>query len=190
MKVILIYSASLLLSITASSTYADEPPSFMKQTYPAGALQAAWGEYQAVYGPAGAIDAKHKQLIALGVAAQIPCEDCILAHSTKAREAGATEEEIKEALAVASLVRKWNTVLNGYDKYIFEPFREDMDTSAKVIRPGAYLPWSILIAAGSLAAMEGHDGSSRDSQNRWVSFIRTPSRSRDFTVIDASEKGG
>ena len=120
-----------VLAFTTAATYADEPPTFMKQTYPKSALKAAWENYKAVYNPDGAIGAKHKQLIAIAVAAQIPCEYCTLAHSKKAREAGATEEEIKEALAVASLVRKWSTALNGYDKYTLEQFRADAGAPTK-----------------------------------------------------------
>jgi AhpD family alkylhydroperoxidase len=97
----------------AGAALADEPPNFMKQTYPEAALAAAWEEYKAVYNPNGALPGKLKQLIALGVAAQIPCEYCVLAHTKRARDGGATDAEIKEALAVASMVRKWSTVLNG-----------------------------------------------------------------------------
>lgn len=105
--------AALTLTIGAAGALAQDPPNFFKETYPASALKPAWEEYQAVYSDKGAVPAKMKQLIALGVSAQIPCEYCVLAHSKKARALGATEEEIKEALAVASLVRKWSTVING-----------------------------------------------------------------------------
>jgi AhpD family alkylhydroperoxidase len=104
----------------------DEPPNFMKQTYPEVALKAAWEDTKAVFNPKGAIDGKHKRLIALAVSAQIPCEYCVIAQSKKARKAGATEEEIKEAIAVAAIMRKWSTVLNGYDKYTLEQFKADL----------------------------------------------------------------
>lgn len=105
---------------------ADEPPNFMKQTYPEAALKAAWEDTKAVFNPKGAIDGKHKRLIALAVAAQIPCEFCVIAQSMRARKAGATEEEIKEAVAVAAIMRKWSTMLNGYDKYTLEQFKADI----------------------------------------------------------------
>jgi AhpD family alkylhydroperoxidase len=66
-----------------------------------------------------------KQLIALGVAAQIPCAYCVYGHTMKAKEAGATEDEIKEALAVAAMTRKWSTVLNGA-AYDMEKFKAQM----------------------------------------------------------------
>lgn len=114
-----------ILAFTAAGAFAGEPPKFMKETYPANALKAAWAEYQAVYSPDGAVPAKMKQLIALGVSAQIPCQYCIIAHTMKAKKAGATDEEIKEALAVASMVRKWSTVLNGYD-YSMKEFKAEI----------------------------------------------------------------
>ena len=113
-----------ILAITSVSASAGDPPKFMKDTYPEQALQSAWAEYQAVYGK-GAISTKMKQLIALGVSAQIPCQYCILAHSMKARKAGATEAEVKEALAVASMVRKWSTVLNG-SAYDMDKFKAEV----------------------------------------------------------------
>jgi AhpD family alkylhydroperoxidase len=118
-KVLMACAIVSLLAITAA---AGDPPQFMKDTYPEQALKGAWEEYQAVWSPNGAIPPKLKQLIALGVAAQIPCEYCIYAHTTKAKQAGATDAEIKEALAVAAMTRKWSTVLNG-SAYDMEKFK-------------------------------------------------------------------
>ena len=112
MRILLV--ACSIFAFAATTAYADGPPNAFKETYPQRALQAAWAEYQAVFGPGGEIPPKMKQLIALGVAANIPCDYCVLVHGMKARKAGATEAEIKEALAAAALVRKWSTVLNGY----------------------------------------------------------------------------
>ena len=118
--------AMSVVAFTAVGANADDPPNFMKQTYPESALQAAWDEYQAVYDPEGAVDSLNKQLIAVAVSAQIPCEYCITAHTMKAKGLGATDEQIKEALAVASLVRKWSTVLNGYEDYTLDNFKTDI----------------------------------------------------------------
>jgi AhpD family alkylhydroperoxidase len=51
----------------------------MKQTLPDQALKPLWDEYQVVLNPTGALDGKTKQLIGLGVAAQIPCAYCVYA---------------------------------------------------------------------------------------------------------------
>lgn len=56
--------------------------------------------HQAVLKP-GALDAKAKVLISLGIAVSTGCDGCIAYHTLGSLEAGATEEEIMEALWVA-----------------------------------------------------------------------------------------
>src|SRR5579862_5434218 len=109
--------ALLLASAMATSVNAQEAPApaWMKQTLPDQALKPLWDEYLAVMNPAGALDGKTKQLIALGVAAQIPCSYCVYAHTKAAKAAGATDAQIKEAIATAALVRFNSTMLNGSD---------------------------------------------------------------------------
>lgn len=109
----LLAGAGLALALalaTGPSVSAQEAPAWMKQTLPEQALKPLWEEYRAIMNPAGALDAKTKQLIALGVAAQIPC-----AHTKMAKAAGATDAQIKEAIATAALVRFNSTMLNGSD---------------------------------------------------------------------------
>ena len=72
------------------------------------------------------LDAKTRELIALGVAAQIPCEYCVYGHTKNAMAAGASEAEIREAVATAAHVRHWSTVLNGM-AYDFESFKVEVD---------------------------------------------------------------
>ena len=55
--------------------------------------------------PDAAIPAKYSQLIALGVASQIPCNCCVYAHTTMAKMLGATDKEIQEAVASAANIR-------------------------------------------------------------------------------------
>jgi AhpD family alkylhydroperoxidase len=112
-------SLALLLALaTEPSVSAQEAPEFMKQIFPEQGLKPAWEEFQAVMNPKGALDGKTKELIGLGVAAQIPCEYCVYYHTKAAKADGATDAQIKEALASAALVRKWSTMLNGssYDR--------------------------------------------------------------------------
>ena len=87
----------------------------MKQTLPDQALKPLWDTYQAVLNPTAALDGKTKQLIALGVSAQIPCAYCVYGHTKLAKAAGATDAQIKEAIATAALVRFNSTLLNGSD---------------------------------------------------------------------------
>jgi AhpD family alkylhydroperoxidase len=99
---------------TARAQNAQKVPPFIQDTYPEQAITAAVTERQEVMRP-GALDSKTKHLIALGVAAQIPCRYCVYFHTKAAKHAGATDAEIKEAIAAAALTRKWSTVLNGSD---------------------------------------------------------------------------
>jgi AhpD family alkylhydroperoxidase len=49
----------------------------------------------------GKLDEKTRQLISLAVAVTTRCDGCIVVHSDAALKAGATKEEISEALGVA-----------------------------------------------------------------------------------------
>jgi len=50
------------------------------------------------------LDAKTRELIALGVAVSLRCDGCINAHTDAAIKAGATKDEIVDALGVAIMV--------------------------------------------------------------------------------------
>lgn len=50
---------------------------------------------------AKALDAKTKELIALGIAVAVRCDDCIAFHVKAALERGASKEEVTETLGMA-----------------------------------------------------------------------------------------
>ena len=50
---------------------------------------------------AGALDAKAKELIALGIAVAVRCDDCIAFHAKAAMEHGASKDEVMETLGMA-----------------------------------------------------------------------------------------
>ena len=52
------------------------------------------------------MDVRVKELIAVGASVTANCHPCIKYHVAKAREAGAGEAEIKDAVAVGKMVRK------------------------------------------------------------------------------------
>jgi AhpD family alkylhydroperoxidase len=82
--------------------------------FPDTALAGAWTELKSVQlSPGTALPGKTKELIGLAVAAQIPCHYCIIAHTEFARLNGASDREIAEAVAMASLTRNLSTMLNG-----------------------------------------------------------------------------
>jgi len=126
MKHVLATICLAVLALTAAqAARAQKVPPFIEKTYPQQAIKAAVREREEVMRP-GALDSKTKFLIALGVAAQIPCQYCVYFDTKAAKHAGATDAEIKEAIAAAALTRKWSTVLNG-SAYDFESLKREVD---------------------------------------------------------------
>jgi AhpD family alkylhydroperoxidase len=62
---------------------------------------------------AGAIPVKYKELMAVAVALTTQCPYCIEIHSNKAREAGATDQEISEVVFVAAALRAGGSITHG-----------------------------------------------------------------------------
>ena len=110
------------------SAFAQDAPPFLKAIEPQAAVSSAWQEWMAVFNPKGALDGKTKELIGLAVAAQIPCQYCVYAHTLGAKHAGATDEQIKEAVAASGLVRKMSTELNG-NQYDMAEFKRQIDAA-------------------------------------------------------------
>jgi AhpD family alkylhydroperoxidase len=77
------------------------------------ALKQVWEEVKQVMAP-GALDPLTKELIYVAVSATNGCEYCTATHTASARNKGATQEQIAEALAVAALANKTNRLANGY----------------------------------------------------------------------------
>ena len=117
---------AIVTALFATAALAQEPPKFFKDTYPDYALKSALEARDVLEGKDAQLDAKTRDLIALAVSAQIPCTYCVYAHLKDARAHGASESEIREAVATAATVRQWSTVLNGMG-YDFETFKKEMD---------------------------------------------------------------
>ncbi|MHC4145049.1 MAG: carboxymuconolactone decarboxylase family protein [Planctomycetota bacterium] len=98
----------------------------MMKVYPDHLRASAWGWFKATLSPDAAIPAKYSELVSLGVASQIPCDYCIYAHTTMAKMHGATDAEIKAAVASAAGTRHWSTVLNGAN-VSFDEFKKEWD---------------------------------------------------------------
>ncbi len=76
----------------------------------------------------GALNAKTKELIALAIAVTVRCDGCIAFHTHDALLAGATEEEIMDALGVAMLMGGGPSMI--YATHVVEAvkqFKEVMD---------------------------------------------------------------
>jgi AhpD family alkylhydroperoxidase len=128
-----IFFATLALSFlpvvaSSQSVNAQDAPRFLRDIAPQGTANLSWQDYMAVMKPDGALDTKTKELIGLAVAAQIPCQYCIYAHTLGARHAGATDAQIKEAVAASALVRKLSTELNG-NQYDLSEFKKQIDAA-------------------------------------------------------------
>ena len=132
MRNILLASSVLAVAAVGAAIAAD-PPGFMQRVTPERVLQPAWSAYQAVYQD-GALPGKTKQLIALSVSAQVPCDYCVLAHTKRAKAAGATDDEIREAIAVAGTVRFWSTMLNGA-AYDMQAFQQEIGAATTAAAP-------------------------------------------------------
>jgi AhpD family alkylhydroperoxidase len=61
----------------------------------------------------GVIPLKYKELIAIAVALTTQCPYCIDIHATKARKAGATDQEIAETTLIAAALRAGGAVTHG-----------------------------------------------------------------------------
>ncbi|MDC0088608.1 carboxymuconolactone decarboxylase family protein [Porticoccaceae bacterium] len=86
---------------------------------------AAEAYYQAVEKNVfnGAIPVKHAQLAAISASIAMKCVYCIPAHTTMARAAGATDEEIKTAIAIAADVALNSSMLYG-NQFDMDTFME------------------------------------------------------------------
>lgn len=65
---------------------------------------AAFGQLHQASTKEGVLSTRQKELIALAIAVTVRCDGCIASHVSDALRAGATREEIGEALDVAILM--------------------------------------------------------------------------------------
>jgi AhpD family alkylhydroperoxidase len=115
--------ASALSEITSMLGFA---PEFLGK-FPESGRAGAWKQMRDVQlNPKSALKGKTKELIGLAVAAQVPCRYCVIAHTEFAKLNGASELEIREAVALASFTRSMSTLLNGVQVDEAQ-FRRDVD---------------------------------------------------------------
>ncbi len=101
------------------------------QNYPKSATGAGWALIKSTdLNKNTALPLKVRELIGLAVSSQIPCKYCIYYHQKAAKAAGASEEEIREAVHMSSLVRHWSTVLYG-NQIDIEAFKAEVDAAFK-----------------------------------------------------------
>src|SRR5690349_15427993 len=61
----------------------------------------------------GVVPLKYKELIAVGVALTTQCPYCVDIHSKRAKQAGATEQELAEATLIAAALRAGGAITHG-----------------------------------------------------------------------------
>ena len=118
-----------LLLMGASAFAEDEAMRYIKTAnpfillHPESQQAAAEAYYAAVEKNVfnGAIPLKHAQLAAISASVAMKCFYCIPAHTAFARAAGATEAEIKTAVAIAADVALNSSMLYG-NQYDMEAF--------------------------------------------------------------------
>jgi AhpD family alkylhydroperoxidase len=127
-----IFSKTVLASHTPEHALEEIKNSFGRvpefyQKFPKEGLPGAWDEMKTLQlNPNTAIPGHYKELIGLGVAAQIPCHYCAYFHINAAKLNGAGDREIDEAIVVASQARFWATIFNGF-QIDFDDFKKEMD---------------------------------------------------------------
>ena len=88
-------------------------PSFVK-AMPANLVPGLWQEARDFeMSDKTALSVKNKDLISLAIAAQTSSRLTIWSYTKCARANGASEAEVKEAVAMAALARHWSTFFNG-----------------------------------------------------------------------------
>lgn len=85
-----------------------------------------WQETKALeFSAEAAVGLKYRELISLGVGAQIPCRYTVYFELRSARADGATAQEQTEAVLMAGATRHWSTILNG-SGIPMEDFRREL----------------------------------------------------------------
>ena len=145
---IYISSIAALILFTGITVSAQDNPAYQKaikeiqetfgtvpvmfKVYPEYALPGAWESFKGLSGPNSVIPAKYRELLQLAVASQIPCQYCIYFHTAAAKAAGATEDEIQEAVAQGAQTRHWSMILQG-NQIDFEAFKKEFDAMMKTM---------------------------------------------------------
>lgn len=104
-------------------------PAFFREL-PAAMLPGFWQLMKTFELGETRLDSKTKELIGIAVASQIPCEYCLQFHRAAAKQHGASDQEIQEAVGMAAMTRLGSTVLNGLQVDRAQ-FKRDVDRLAK-----------------------------------------------------------
>jgi AhpD family alkylhydroperoxidase len=111
-------------------------PTFIARI-PRALLPGWWDQTKALeMNPKSSLSGKTKELVGLAVAAQIPCDQCVMFHTEMARLNGASDQEIQEAIGMAALTRFGSTLLHGL-QIDHDAYRQDVSHLIKNAREAA-----------------------------------------------------
>lgn len=93
---------------------------------PDSAIEAGWMLQRDVELAETTLDPVTKELIGLAIASHIKCRYCIYYHTEAALHHGATEEQLREAVAMGGLTVLWSNALSGA-QVDMDRFRMEID---------------------------------------------------------------
>lgn len=86
-------------------------------------LKRVWEGVKQVMAP-GALDERTKQMLYVAVSMANGCEYCINSHIAAARQAGMTDEMLRELVAVVGMASQTNALVTAYQVELDEPLRK------------------------------------------------------------------
>jgi AhpD family alkylhydroperoxidase len=103
------------------------------QKIPDRSLELEWNLFKTLQLEPSPIPNKYRELIGLGIAATSKCRYCVLFHTEVAKLAGATEEEIEDAIHFAKASAGWSAYLNGY-QIDYDEFKRELAQIVKYVK--------------------------------------------------------
>jgi AhpD family alkylhydroperoxidase len=85
-------------------------------------LKRTWESIKQIMAP-GALDPLTKEMIYLAISASNQCGYCIASHTAAARNAGMTDAQFAELMAVVGMANESNRLASGYQVEIDERFK-------------------------------------------------------------------
>ncbi|MFT3841537.1 MAG: carboxymuconolactone decarboxylase family protein [Myxococcaceae bacterium] len=171
-------------------------PEYFKAV-PDTALPGAWEEVKTLEATdKTAIPCKYKELIGLAVAAQVPSRSFVYLHSKIAKQSGATDAEVNDAIMMAASTRHWSTFFNGM-QLDESKFRSEIktvtDNIKKAIASGMQPPAPMTLSdqASALKDMEQSFGFAPEWAKRFpaASFAGAYRELRDVELGETAVPG-
>ena len=100
---------------------------------PDNTIDLEWELFKQVQAVETVLPNKIKELIGVGISAVTKCKYCAYFHTEMAKLAGATDDEIREALSYSKSSAGWSALING-SQADFQQFKKDVDSACSHIR--------------------------------------------------------